>query len=143
LPQQVVSVEKHLLVNDLERFILDGIERLATYVTEQGGRVVWPAFGIYHGPINHEDDGPIEVCVPAEGAFQANGDIRIREQAGGRAAVVTVRGEYCTFPKILEAYDAAYDWIVANGHQHAGPPREVWHGEADGEGPFEIIWPFE
>jgi DNA-binding transcriptional MerR regulator len=143
LPQQVVSIEEHVLVNDLEHFILDGIKRLTDFVIAQGGNVIWPAFGIYHGPINHEDDGPIEVCVPAEGAFQATGDVRIREIPGGPAAVVTVRGEYCSFPKIIEAYDAAYDWIAGSGHKHVGPPREVWYGEADGDGPFEIVWRFE
>lgn len=141
--QQVVSVEGHVLVGDLDEFIVRSLKELEAFVTEQGGRVVGPPMGLYHGQINHEDDGPIEVCLPAEGAFRARGDIRIREIPGGRAAVVVARGEYCDFPKILEAYDAGFDWITQRGYQCLESPREVWLGDPQSQGPFEIVWRYE
>ena len=143
LPQQVVSLTGHVLVGDLDPFIRETLHTLNAYVAAQGGRISGPPLGIYHGAINHEDDGPIEVCLPAEGAFRAEGEIRIRELAGGRAAVVVVRDEYSYFPKIIEGYDAGYDWVVAQGHRHAEAPREVWIGDPLSQGPFEIVWRFE
>lgn len=142
-PQQVVTITGHVLVKDLDAFIIRGLERLKAFVEAQNGRVTGAPLGIYHGPINHEDDGPIEVCLPAEGAFRAEGDVQIRELPGGRAAVVVVRDDYSSFPKIIEGYDAGYDWIVRNGYRHVEAPREVWIGSPDSAGPFEIVWRFE
>lgn len=132
-----------MLVDGLDAFIRDSIDRLQAFVAAQGGRISGPSLGIYHGPINHQDDGPIEVCLPAEGAFRAKDNIQIRELPGGRAAVVVVRDEFTFYPKIIEGYDAGYDWIAANGHRHIEPPREVWIGEPETGGPFEIVWRFE
>ena len=139
--QQIVSTTAHTLVKDLDHHIRRELERLKQFVAEQGGRISGPGLGIYHGPINNEDDGPIEVCLPAEGAFRAAGDVVVRELPGGRAAVVVARDAYTTFPKIIEAYDAGYDWVVANGHQPVESPREIWVGPIE-SGPIEIVWRF-
>jgi DNA-binding transcriptional MerR regulator len=143
VPQQVVSISGHVLVKDLDAFIGRSLERLKAFIETQNGRVISSPLGIYHGEINNEDDGPIEVCLPVEGAFRAEGDVQIRELPGGRAAVVEVRDEYACFPKILEGYDAGYDWIVKNGYRHVESPREIWIGSPESTGPFEIVWRFE
>jgi DNA-binding transcriptional MerR regulator len=143
MPQQVVSIEGHVLVSELDDFIVRSLRRLESFVADQGGRVTGAPLGLYHGPINHEDDGPIEVCLPAEGSFRATGAIRIRELSGGSGAVVVARGEYASFPKILEAYDAGFDWITRHGYQCLEAPREVWLGNPESQGPFEIIWRYE
>ncbi len=141
--QQVVSLTGHVLVSNLDQFIRDSLDALSDYVAAQGGRVNGAPLGIYHGAVNHEDDGPLEVCLPVEGAFRAEGEVRIRELSGGRAAVVVVRDEYSYFPKIIEGYDAGYDWIVAQGYSHVEAPREIWVGDPQSQGPFEIVWLFE
>lgn len=140
-PQQVVTRQGSVHVGELDAYIGQSLDLLHKFVTEQGGASSGPPLGIYHGPISQTDDGPIEICLPASGAFTATGEISIRQLPGGRAAVVEVSGDYCAFPKILEAYDAAYDWIVSHGHEHAEAPREVWLGEGS-EGPFQIVWPY-
>lgn len=142
-PQQVVSIEGHVLVEELDSLIVRSLEQLTAFVTAQGGVVSGAPFGFYHGPVNHQDDGPVEVCLPAEGAFRAEGDVRIRVAPGGSAAVAIAAGEYASFPKILEAYDAAYDWIVANGGRMVESPREVWLNPPVSNGPFEIVWRYE
>lgn len=142
-PQQVVSLTGHVLVKDLDAFIIDSLDQLKAFVASQGGQISGPPLGIYHGPINHEDDGPIEVCLPAEGSFRASGSVAIRQLPGGQAAVVVAANEYTYFPKILEAYDAGCDWIVAGGRHPVGSPREVWIGTPESDGPFEITWIYE
>lgn len=142
-PQQIVSVTGHTRVNGLDEFIRGSLQRLSAFIAEQGGRPSGPPLGIYHGQINHEDDGPIEVCLPVDGTYRASGDVTIRELPGGRAAVVTLHDEYTYFPKIIDAYDTGYDWIVRHGHRHVESPREVWIGSPDSGGPFEIVWRFE
>lgn len=139
-PQQVVSIEGHVLVGELDAFIVRSLEQLRAFVAEQGGVVGGPPLGLYHGPINHQDDGPIEVCLPAEGAFRATGQVRIRLLPGGPAVVAVAGGEHASFPKILEAYDAGYEWLERNSHQPVESPREIWLGNPQSEGPFEIAW---
>jgi DNA-binding transcriptional MerR regulator len=146
-PQQVLSLTARVKVNQLDDHIRRSLAQLRAYATEQGVEVVQPPFGIYHGPINHEDDGPIEVCFPLRQSLRDNSglssdSIGVKTLDGGRAAVVTVRDEECIFPAILGAYDAAYDWIVRNGYEAAGSPREMWLGSIGENGPVEIAWPF-
>jgi effector-binding domain-containing protein len=83
-------------------------------------------FGLYHGPVNHEDDGPVEACVPVAQQLELGTEIQSRELPGGRLASVTLRGPECHFPKVLEGYDAVYDWVQRNGYRTEGPPRETW-----------------
>jgi DNA-binding transcriptional MerR regulator len=141
--RRVVSITGRVHVGQLPRFISQTINRLAQFVEEEGGRMTGPPLGIYHGPINQEDDGPIEVCLPADGPMEPRDDVVIRELPGGRAAVVTVRGDEGVFPTILGAYDAACDWIQEQGHRTLGPPWEVWLSGPDEPAHFEIVWRFE
>ena len=142
-PQGVVSITGRVHVGRLPEHIGETIDRLVAFVNERGGRVTGPPLGIYHGPINRQDDGPIEICLPAAGPFEPVGEVAIRELPGGPAAVVTVRGDEGRFPTILDAYDAACDWIQDHGHRTAGPPRELWLSEPGEPALFEIVWRYE
>jgi effector-binding domain-containing protein len=102
-------------------------------------------FGLYHEPINHEEDGPIEVCVPVNRLVQVAGPVGAKELPATRLAVAELRGEQCVFPAVLQGYDATYDWIASNGYVHNGPPREVWlepPAETNADDHMEIAWPF-
>jgi effector-binding domain-containing protein len=142
-PQRVVTITTRVRVGQLPQTISQTINRLVAFVTDGGGQMTSAPLGIYHGPINAEDDGPIEICVPATGALEPTGDIVLRQLPGGPAAVVTVRGDEGEFPIILEAYDAACDWIQAHGHRPAGPPWEVWLSGPGEPQLFEIVWRYE
>lgn len=138
---QVVSVTRKVKIGELNGFIGGSLETLTAFVTAQGGEVTGAPFGLYHGPVNHEDNGPVEICLPVRGPFTAEGEIVVKAVPAQRAAVVTVQGEECRFPAILKAYDAAHDWITGRGYEPEGAVREVWVGP-DEQGPFEIAWPF-
>ncbi|NJN55527.1 MAG: MerR family transcriptional regulator [Anaerolineae bacterium] len=140
--QQVASISKHVIVAQLDATIRDTLASLAQFVEAQHGESTGVPFGIYHGPINETDNGPIEVCWPVNGTLTATGDIVLKELPATKAASVTVRGEMCDFPHILKAYDAAYDWIQANGYEMAESPRELWWSAPGPEGHMEIVWPF-
>lgn len=80
-----------------------------------------PAFTLYHGAVNEEDEGPVEVCVPTE-----TGD---RTLPATEVAFTEAAGEQCDFPEILGAYDAVWSWAKANGREPDGPPREIYLSE--------------
>jgi DNA-binding transcriptional MerR regulator len=120
--QPYVSRKKNALVPELEPFIVDTFRELG----RDGARE--PGFVLYHGPVNSEEDGPVEVCVPTDG-----GDQRL---PAGEIAFTEISGEQCRFPEILGAYDAVYRWVKQNGREAAGPSREIY---LRGPGPDEQL----
>jgi DNA-binding transcriptional MerR regulator len=138
---QIVSITRRVTTEALGQYISGSLLTLSGFVQTQGGTLCGAPFGIYHGPVDHTDDGPLEVCFPVCGAFQPEGDIAVKELPPAQAAVVRVTGEECEFPAIIGVYDAAHDWIMAHGFLPDGPPREIWNGP-DERGIMEIAWPF-
>jgi len=63
----------------------------------------------------------MEVCLPVRGAVTPTGNITAREMPGGPAALATGTGAYCEFPKVLEIYDRAFEWIKQQGAEPAAP----------------------
>lgn len=140
--QQIISITRHQNANGLNETIQkDGIA-LLDLVAQQGLTMTGSAFGIYHGPINEQEDGPIEVCIPVRGTVTDSGDIVVRQLEGGKAVSIMLTDDQCNFPAILKAYDTASNWIQKNGYQIAEPPREVWHTGPDVNPKSEIIWLF-
>ena len=128
--QPYVSRQKRVRVEDLEPFIVSTI-------TELGGENEPSdhAFTLYHGEVNEEADGPVEVCVPTKG-----GDKRL---PAGEVAYTVATGAQCVFPEIIGAYDAVAEWAQREGRELAGPPREIYRFDPQkGETPqMEIAWP--
>jgi DNA-binding transcriptional MerR regulator len=110
--QPYVSRMKHVLVPELESFIVHTFRELGRDAAGQ------PGFVLYHGPVNAEEDGPVEVCVPA-----LEGD---KHLPAGEIAFTEISGEQCQFPQILGAYEAVYRWAKENGREASGPAREIY-----------------
>jgi DNA-binding transcriptional MerR regulator len=144
-PQQVLSVTHHIKVNKLDDTIRKSLDTLYSLLKEQKVEAANAPFGIFHGAINEQEDGPIEICLPVSGQVQGKGDVQVKELQGGDAACVMTVGAQTDFPAIMGAYDAAADWIQKNGYQMAEPPREIWHSGPGGEEEpkMEIVWMFK
>jgi DNA-binding transcriptional MerR regulator len=125
--QPYVSRTKHVLVPELEQFIVDTFRELGL------DRAREPGFVLYYGPVNNEEDGPVEVCVPAD-----DGDKRL---PAGEIAFAEISGEQCKFPEILGAYDAVYRWIKEHGRDAAGPSREIYFAGPRGVEQVQIAVP--
>ena len=142
-PQPIVSITKHVKVEQLGRHIQDSLKALYALVEAQGGSPAGAPLGIFHGPVNHEDDGPIEVCLPVTAALAATGEAVARELAGGKLALVMMIGDQCEFPAILKGYDLAFDWVRKHGYEPTESPREIWHNEPGESARMEIALPFK
>ena len=136
-----VSRIQKVKVDALGKFITDTLLRLTELVSAEHGTLHGTPFGIYHGPVNQIDDGPVEICFPVQGMFTAQNEVVVKALPAQQAATITVGGDACRFPAILAAYDAAHDWITANGCVPDRAAREVWLGP-DENGPMMIAWPF-
>jgi DNA-binding transcriptional MerR regulator len=125
--QPYASRTKHVLVPELEGFIVDAFRELG----RDGARE--PGFVLYHGPVNNEEDGPVEVCVPTD-----SGDKRM---PAGEIAFTAISGEQCQFPEILGAYDAVYRWVKQSGREASGPSREIYLRGPGGDEQLQIAVP--
>ena len=143
--QQVLSMTHHVKASKLDETILKSLEAYRSLLTEQKLEAASAPFGIFHGAINEQEDGPLEICMPVNGTVKGNGKIQVKQLQGGQAACVMTVGPETDFPVILGAYDAAADWIQKNGHEMAEPPREIWHSGPAGsaEPKLEIVWLFK
>lgn len=141
-PQRILSITHHVKVERLDDQIRDNLRTLYALARESYS-ITGSSFGIYHGPINHDDDGPVEVCVPVEGQTDTSDNVVSRELSGGQVAYVILYGDQCRFPAILEGYDAVFDWIRQNGYEIADSPREIWHGQPGENECMEIALPFQ
>jgi DNA-binding transcriptional MerR regulator len=125
--QRYVSRTKRVLVPELEPFIVDTFRELGR------GQADAPGFVLYHGAVNNEEDGPVEVCVPS-----ADGDRRL---PAGEIAFTEIRGEQCQFPQILGAYEAVYRWAKEHGREASGPAREIYLRGPGGDEQLQIAVP--
>lgn len=145
-PQVVLGITKRVKIDGLEEHLTGSLRRLRQFVAEQPGvEAAGDAFGIYHGPVNRDDDGPMEVCLPVRGAVTPVGDIVAREIPAMRRAVAT-GGEaegWTEFPKVLRIYDQVYEWIEANGFQPEGAPWEFSPALGLSESAIRVEWPYK
>jgi DNA-binding transcriptional MerR regulator len=125
--QAYVSRTKRVLVPDLEPFIVDAFRELGRDGADG------PGFVLYHGPVNAEEDGPVEVCVPADGGEHS--------LPAGEVAFTEISGLQCRFPEILGAYDAVYRWAKENDREPCGPAREIHLSGPGGDERLQIAVP--
>jgi DNA-binding transcriptional MerR regulator len=72
VPEQLVLIEqRHLKVGELASWLPQTIGRLVGLADQRFGGLTAPVFVIYHGEVNQDGDGPVEVCVPIDPAQPA------------------------------------------------------------------------
>lgn len=143
--QRLACLTHHVLVQDLPRTIQDGFRLLHTLIQEQAHFAGAPLV-IYHGEVNADSDGPIEICWPYSGTLHPSGNVTLREEPAHFEAFVTLTREQFEFPAILSAYDAAAAHAQAQGVSGPLHCREVypydWDHAAPHEPVGEVAWPY-
>ena len=126
-----VSRTRTVAIAELEPFIVGTITELMREVEAVG-----PPFTIYHGEVNDEADGTVEVCVPTAERLDGGGAL-----PAGLVVSTTVEGAQTAYPEILSAFDAVADWAQQHGHGLDGPPREIYLSGPGEPERMEISWP--
>ncbi|MBB6097647.1 DNA-binding transcriptional MerR regulator [Deinobacterium chartae] len=147
VPQQkVLTVQRSVQVKDLPGFIDRSIEELQAQLGAQGAEQEGAPFVIYHGQVNEDSDGPVEVCLPFCGSVEPAGDLRVRLEPAREEAYATITEAQCEFPGILEAYDAVARWLVRQQRACWLSPREVYFADLKGSAPdapfCDIAYPY-
>ena len=124
--QDVISMTRSLTVGDLDAFLDGARTELSAELRRSGADQRGPWFVIYHGEVNEDSDGPVEVCIPYAGSVTPASEATLRREPAHREAYTTITGAQCEFPLILEAYAAVDGWIERNGLRMSASPREVY-----------------
>jgi DNA-binding transcriptional MerR regulator len=126
VPAQVVLTEKRSLrITELKAWLPDAICQLAETAGRHGG-LGGEMLVIFHGEVNEDSDGLVEVCAPAAHPDGLPPGLPVRTEAAHREAYMPITRAQFEYPQILSAYDAVADWIATAGLAQAGPPREVY-----------------
>lgn len=144
--QHLACLTRRVTVDALPNAIQDGFRDLHALISEQQATFAGAPLVIYHGEVNADSDGPIEVCWPYAGTLTPSGDVTLRLEPAHHEAFVTLNREQFEFPAILSAYDATA--IYAQAHGNSGPLacREAypydWDNAAPGDPVGEVAWPY-
>ena len=147
--RHMLSITRHVYINELHNHLSGSFEQIAALIAESGVEQNGKPVAIYHGEVNEEKNGPVEVGIPVKTVPPVSGSIKSGTLPGGSIAYTSLTLRQAHFPEILGYYDAVYNWIEENGHQIAGSPREVYETrpmdkEAGMDQPFlEIAWPYK
>lgn len=142
--QQILTVQRHVRQPQLPDFLTEWMPGLAAILDKAGVRHAIYAFVVYHGWVNEDSDGPVEVCMAFDGEIEAPDGTSVRIEPAHREAYTTITKDQCQFARILEAYDAVLSFVGEHG-EGAGSPREVYFVDIDAVGPddpfCDIAWP--
>ncbi|GIW35171.1 MerR family transcriptional regulator [Meiothermus sp.] len=136
VPQQkVATIQRSVNIKDLSLFIEEAFNELYSHITASGLEMKGFPLVIYHGEVNEDSDGPVEVCVPFEGNLEPAGRIRVRLEPAHREAFTRISKAQVKFPVILGAYDAVANWLKDQGKPMSDSAREVYFARWDTLGP--------
>ena len=147
--RHMLSITRHVNIDELHVHLRESYEQIAALIAESGVEQDGKPVAIYHGEVNKNKNGPVEVGIPVKTVPTVCGSIESGTLPGGSIAYTSLTLRQAHFPEILGYYDAVYNWIEENGRQIAGSPREVYvtrpmDKEAGMDQPFlEIAWPYK
>lgn len=118
--QTVLSERRATHLQGLPATIIGAKTRLRRAAGDHGG-AAGELFVVFHGEVNEDSDGPVEVCLPV-----ARPSAATRSEPAHREAFVKVTAAQLQWPHILSAYDAVERWIDSGPLICTGPPREVY-----------------
>jgi DNA-binding transcriptional MerR regulator len=140
----VLSVMKRMRPEDMDEIISSTVGRLRQLAAAAGLTATGDPFGVFHGPVTADSDGPLEIVLPVDDLADTNDGVRSYRLPGGMMANRRAEGPETSFPEILGLYDELHSWITAAGRVPVGPPRETWHNLPTDAEPLRltISWPY-
>lgn len=133
---RVLTTLRHTTVAGLSPWLGDTLSRLSAEAAKLPGGSTGHAYVIFHGEVNEDSDGPVEVCVPIATRDDVVAPHRV--EAAHHEVFTAITVAQVAFPQILSAYEAVERWIIDHGREISGPPREVYVDGFDRLTPQEL-----
>ncbi|MEV4131468.1 MerR family transcriptional regulator [Dactylosporangium sp. NPDC049742] len=138
VPQQTVLTEqRHVNAQELQAWIDEAIGRLLKAATGHGDGMTGPCFIVYHGEVNEDSDGPVEICLPVDPSGPLDSAVRV--EPAHREAYTRIIKAQVAYPQILSAFDAVAQWVAAQGLPVSSSPREVYFADFGAAAPSDEV----
>jgi DNA-binding transcriptional MerR regulator len=145
--QKVLCIQRHVTAGPLPAFIGEAYQRLWAHLDASAAQAGDPGLVIYHGRVDEDSDGPVEVCLPATGPVEPAADVGVRLEPARTEAYTRITKAQVRFPEILQAYDAVSAWLDQQGRKAVLSPREVYFTDLSAVGAddpaVDIAFPYE
>jgi DNA-binding transcriptional MerR regulator len=128
--QRMMSIQRRLHGHETDSFVEEAKAAFAAHL--EGVQPTGPFTLIFHGPVNADDDGPLEAVLGCSDGVQPTPAIGIRTEPAHDEAYTTITKAQWAYPAILAAYDA----VACSPEAVARPGarlscREVYIAEPD------------
>jgi hypothetical protein len=133
-----MSIQRRLRAPQTDGFVTEAKAAFARHLN--GAEPTGPLTLIFHGIVDHESDGPLEVVLGCPPGTEPTEVIGIRTEPAHDEAYTTITKAQWDFPAILAAYDA----VACSPEASARPGsalscREVYVAEPASIGPDEKV----
>ncbi|MEW5988876.1 MAG: MerR family transcriptional regulator [Chloroflexota bacterium] len=139
--QMVVSIRRQITIPAYHEWIMPALRQLWSHIEAAGARPAGDPVALYYGPVNEEDDGPVEIGVPFTGNVMPQGEIKIRELPAHKAVQIRTYGEYNRYPKLLEMWNAVGRYVdehkLESNWDADMTTYEIWYEDET----MTICWP--
>jgi DNA-binding transcriptional MerR regulator len=141
--QTAVCIRRHVTIPAYHAWIPTVLRQLWDHINAASAQPAGSPIALYYGPVNEEDDGPVEVCVPFVGAVPPAGEIKIRALPAHKAVQLRTFGEYNEYPRLLELWNAVERRVdgqnLASNWDGDMTCYEIWHEDMT----MTIGWPVQ
>ena len=135
-PMAIASTVVHTRLASVGEDIGTGFGLLMEGMGRAGAAPAGMPLIVYHGIIDEETDGDIEICVPVAELFETIGPVTSRTLEGGTMASTVHHGPY---EEISAAYHTLTGWISEHGHEIVGPARETYLNDPNVVAPDDLM----
>jgi len=136
--QRVMSMQRRLRAPETDGFVAEARAVFRRHL--DGAEPTGPFTLIFHGVVDHESDGPLEVVLGCPPGTEPTDLIGIRTEPAHDEAFTTITRAQWDFPAILAAYDAvACSPEVSTAPRSALSCREVYRADPAVIGPDENV----
>jgi DNA-binding transcriptional MerR regulator len=128
--KNAVTIKKQIAVEPFQDFIPEALQRLKAYLEENQAQISGDPFCFYYGPVNENDDGPVEIGFPFMGEVNPKKEIQVLEIPAHQAAVGRAAPIKSRFPEIIEVWDDVISWVNRNKFRISEDVLscyEIWH----------------
>jgi DNA-binding transcriptional MerR regulator len=142
-PQTVLSRRGRASMEQVGAWIDQNMGAMMAHLAAHGAQIEDPPGLIYNSFDSGQDEQEIELYVPLAAPLPDGDAIVCYELPGGTAAYALHVGPY---EELGAVYQALSEWIQRNGHETAGPPREIYITDprevpSPADYQTEVIWP--
>jgi effector-binding domain-containing protein len=140
-PQPIAAVRVTTEPSRIGEAFQQVLPEVASYLEGTGASTAGPPLARFFDYT--EEEAEFEAGFPVTEPVAGEGRVVAGELPGGLAATATYEGPYEGLQRV---HDAIGEWVLANGHDPAGPVWELYLvGPADEQDPSrfrtEVVWP--